>query len=541
MKKFLSVILAMAMVASMAACGNSAPAEESKPAESTPSTTTPAPSTPATTPAAPEAVEYKTELNIAINANPPSLDVPAVNSNIVGGIGMHIFEPLFSLDASSQPTAVLADSYEVSGDGKVYTIKLRQGVKFHNGQEMTADDVVASMTRWLEKSGKAAPLLGGSTFEKVDDYTITMTMPEAYSDALNVLAGNIQWAAIMPKSVVEAATDEGIGEYIGTGPYKLVEWKQDQYVHLTKYEEYQQPAGESSGFTGEKLAATENLYFRVVTDATTRIAGVQTGQYDVAEGIPADQYSILAADSNVALSTKTAGTLNLFFNTTVGVMANEGVRDAIMMALNCDEISMGAYGEPALYVVNPGWCNPADAQWGSTAGEAVYNKGDKEGAKAAAEAAGYKGEEIVMVTTPDYPEMYNATLVVCQQLIEAGFNATIMESDFATFMERRADPNQFSLFITSNSYNLSPVQLSVLGSSWAGLNAPEVQEGIKGIRMAASSEESRAAWENLQNFLYEYGAACVMGHYSGVIATGAEVEGFDYFNFPVYWNAKVPA
>ena len=167
MKKFLSAILAMAMVLSMAACGASEkPAETpeaNKPAESTPA----APATPAE-PAAPVA-EYKTELNIAINANPPSLDVPAVNSNIVGGIGMHIFEPLFSLNADSQPTAVLADSYSVSEDGKVYTIKLRQGIKFHNGEEMKADDVVASMTRWLEKSGKAAPLLGGSTFEKVDD------------------------------------------------------------------------------------------------------------------------------------------------------------------------------------------------------------------------------------------------------------------------------------------------------------------------------------------------------------------------------------
>lgn len=227
--KFSRVLdLALAAAMMLSACGSSTPAE-----------TPAAPSTPAA-PAAPEAVEYKTELNIAMNANPPSLDVPAVNSNIVGGIGMHIFEPLFSLNAESQPTAVLADSYTVSEDGKVYTIKIRQGVKFHNGQEMVADDVVASMTRWLEKSGKAAPLLGGSTFEKVDDYTITMTMPEAYSDALNVLAGNIQWAAIMPKSVIDAATEEGIGEYIGTGPYKLAEWKQDQYVHLTKYEDYQQ-------------------------------------------------------------------------------------------------------------------------------------------------------------------------------------------------------------------------------------------------------------------------------------------------------------
>lgn len=515
LKRFLALALSACMLLSATACGSSEQGSTSG--------------------------EYKTELNIAINANPPSLDVPAVNSNIVGGIGMHIYEPLFALNQDAQPTAVLAESYEVSSDGKTYTIKIREGVKFHNGQELTADDVVASMTRWLEKSSKAAPLLGGSTFAKVDDHTITMTMPEAYSDALSVLAGNIQWAAIMPASVVEAATEEGISEYIGTGPYKLAEWKQDQYVHLTKYDEYQQPEGESSGFTGKKEAATKDLYFRIVTDSTTRVAGVQTGEYDIVEGVSSEQYADLTTDENVALYTKTAGTLNLFFNTTVGIMANEGVRDAIMMALNCDEISLGAYGDENLYVVNPGWCNPADAQWGTEAGSEVYNKGDAEGAKKAAAAAGYKGEEIVLVTTPDYPEMYNATLVVSQQLIEAGFNAVVKESDFATFMERRADVNQFSLFITSNSYNLSPVQLAVVGQAWAGLDAPEVAEGLSAIRLAASAEDSRAAWEDLQSFLYEYGAACVLGHYSGVIASGAEVEGFNYFNFPVYWNVKVPA
>ena len=163
-------------------------------------------------------ISYKTELNVAITANPPSLDVHGVNSNIVGGIGTHIYEPLFAMDANYEPAGVLADSYTISEDGKVYTIKLRQGVKFHNGQEMTADDVVASMSRWLELSGKAKALLAGTVFEKADDYTITMTLPEAYADALTVVAASIQFPAIYPKSVIDSAGTEGITEYIGTGP-----------------------------------------------------------------------------------------------------------------------------------------------------------------------------------------------------------------------------------------------------------------------------------------------------------------------------------
>ncbi len=488
---------------------------------------------------APE-VTYKNEINIAINANPPTLDVHFANSNIIGGIGYHTNEPLFALDGNYEVQPVLAEGYEVSEDGLVYTISLRQGIKFHNGQEMKADDVVASMTRWLQLSGKAKALLDGTVFAKVDDYTITMTLPQAYADTMTVVAGSIQWAAIYPKSSIDSATDAGITEFIGTGPYKLEEWKQDQYILLTRNEEYAQPAGEGSGFAGAKEAAAEKIYFRVVTDETTRIAGVQTGEYDVSEGISLEQYETLAADKNVALSVKTAGTLNMFFNTSKRILANPDMRQAVLAAINCDDVMLASYGDPNLYVLNPGWCNPEDAAWGTDAGSEYYNQNNPEKAKELLTKAGYNNEEIVLVTTPDYPEMYNATLVVQQQLIAAGMNAVVEQYDFATFMEHRANTDQYDLFITSNRYNLSPVQLSVLTKDWAGLNAQEVDDGIVAIRTAASQAESSAKWAELQEFLYEYGSSIVFGHYSGLVAAGADVEGFTYFDLPIYWNVKVP-
>lgn len=524
-KKIIALLLAMVMLLSLAACGGN---DEPQGTEGNQDAT-----------GGQEEVSYKTEVNIAMTANPPSLDVQAVNSNIVGGIGAHIYEPLFAMNANYEPTPVLAESYEVDETGTVYTIKLRQGIKFHNGQEMVADDVVVSMTRWLEKSSKALALLDGSVFEKVDDYTITLTVPAPYSDVMTVLAASIQFAAIMPASTIDA--DSNVTEYIGTGPYTLAEWKQDQYIHLTAYADYQQPEGESSGFTGKRDLTSTDLYFWVVTDESTRIAGLQTGQYDIAEDIPLERYAELSADTSLAMYSKTAGTINLFFNTTHGIMANADMRQAIMACLNCEDIMYAAYGDPNTYVLNPGWCNPDDSQWGSTAGSDYYNQNDIEKAKTLLEQAGYNGEEIILVTTPDYSEMYNATLVVHQQLVSAGINAKVEQYDFATFMEHRSDPNQFSLYITSNRYNLSPVQLSVLTKDWAGLDVAEVDAGIVSIRTAASTEEARAEWESLQGFLYEYGAASVLGHYSGVIAARADVEGFEFFDFPLFWNVKVPA
>lgn len=519
--------LAMCMTLALAGCGNSGDSGNSNSSKTE------------TNDSGEKAGAGKTELKIAIAANPPSLDPPSVNSNVVGGIGIHVYEPLFAMNGDYEPTPVLAESYEVSDDGMVYTIKLREGVKFHNGEEMTADDVVASMNRWLELSAKANTLIGGSVFEKVDDYTVSMKANEASSDIIMVLASPIQFAAIYPKEVVDAASDEGISDFIGTGPYKVAEWKQDQFIELEKYEGYQPSEGESSGLAGEKKASMEKITYEVVTDTSTRIAGVKNGQYDIIEEVPLEQYEELSQEPGLEMNVNRGGTLNLFFNTTEGIMANEDIRQAALAALNCDDILLASYGDPNLYELNAGWCDPTDAQWGTDAGKEYYNQQDTDKAKKLLKDAGYNNEPIILVTTPDYDEMYNATLVVQEQLKQAGFNAEVESYDFSTFMEHRADPKQFSMFITSNSYNMLPIQLSVLDSGWAGLDRQEVTEGIAAIRSAESDEAAASAWEDLQTFLYEYGAATVLGHYTGVTTMNANVEGNDYLRFPIYWNVTV--
>jgi len=485
------------------------------------------------------ATETKDELHIAVSANPPSLDVQTSNSSLVGEIAAHVFEPLFAMDDKYEPTPVLAESYEVNDDGSVYTIKLREGVKFHNGKEMTSEDVVASMNRWIKNCSRAKALLEGSVFEAVDDYTVTLTVNKPASDILMILANPSMFAAIYPKEVVDSATEEGISEYIGTGPYKMTEWKQDQYVKLDKFEDYKNSDNATTGLAGKKEAATPTLYFDVVTDVSTRMAGVQNGQYDIAEEVPTDNYEELSNDKNLKLDVTNGGTLNLFLNTTEGIMANEDMRQAVLAVLNCEDILYASYGNEDLYELNAGWMNLSDAQWSTEAGKEYYNQNDEKKAKELLKKAGYNNEEITLVTTPDYPEMYNATLVLQEELQKIGVNAVVDSNDFNTFMEHRSDPKQFSMYITSNSYALLPVQLSALNKEWAGLDAPEVTEGIDAIRFADSTEDAKTAWENLQTFLYEDGAASVIGHYTSVNALNAKAEGYEFLRYALYWNTTV--
>src|SRR5699024_3248288 len=129
----------------------------------------------------------------------------------------------------------LADSVETE-DNQTFNFKLRQGVKFHNDEEMMAEDVIASMERWQETSPLTGSIFDDATWEAEDDYTVTLTLSKPSALTLDTIATVKHAPAIMPKEIVESADAEGVTEYVGTGPYKLVEWKQDQHIHLERFD-----------------------------------------------------------------------------------------------------------------------------------------------------------------------------------------------------------------------------------------------------------------------------------------------------------------
>lgn len=181
--------------------------------------------------------EYADEMDIAVTAQPPTLDSAMTVSQVALDIAGNIYETLYTLNEDYEPTPMLAESVDVSEDGLTYTFHLREGVKFHNRNEMTSDDVVASMNRWLEKSSRAKTLLAGAKFETQDPYTTVLHLEKATSDVLIIMSAQANFPAIMPKEIIESAPAEGVTEYIGTGPFKFEEWKQDQFIHLVKNED----------------------------------------------------------------------------------------------------------------------------------------------------------------------------------------------------------------------------------------------------------------------------------------------------------------
>jgi len=344
----------------------------------------------------------------------------------------------------------------------------------------------------------------------------------------------------MPKEIIEAAGPEGVTEYIGTGPYKFEEWKQDQYIHLVRYEDYQPVDSAPSGFSGRKEAPTEHIYFHFVTDHSTRIAGAKTGLYDIVADIPIENYDELAAEPGIKLETFAGGTLTAFLNTADGVFANNvKLRHAVLAALNNDEIMLASFAKPELYTLDPGYMNLNQTQWATDAGAEYYNQANVEKAKQLLSEAGYNGEEITLLTTKDYNEMYTATLVIQEQLRQIGMNVKVDNYDFPTFLETKNDRSKWDLFVASTGYQLTPPQLLAVTPDWAGLNDQKVKDSLVAIRSASSSEEAAKVWEELQGYLYEIGSSTVIGHYNSLVAVSTKIEGYEQFEAPVAWNAKI--
>src|SRR5699024_3867590 len=146
-----------------------------------------------------------------------------------------------------------------------------------------------------------------------DQYTVTLKVNEPSPLILFSLAAH-RYPSVMPKEVIESAESTGVMEFIGTGPFKLIEWKQDQDIHLTKFEDYQPVDLPCDATSGNKEALVDDLYFEIVADASTQLAGVQTGQSHIVLHLPNEYYEQAKSNPDVQVDATMYGTMNIVFN-----------------------------------------------------------------------------------------------------------------------------------------------------------------------------------------------------------------------------------
>jgi peptide/nickel transport system substrate-binding protein len=481
-------------------------------------------------------------LRIAQIGEPPTLDPSATTVGVTSNIGMNIFETPFAFDASWSPQPMLVESHAMSPDGRTHTFKLRRGVTFHNGKEMGAEDVVASLVRWGKVGSR-----GAVVFQHVeavtapDKYTVVMRLKEPFAPLLAFLALPSSAAAIMPKEIAEATPAGPVTEFIGTGPYRFVEWLPNRHVKLARWDRYSPRSEPASLYAGRREPLVDEVMFYPVGNVATRIAGVRSGDYDLADSISTDLYAQLKGDPRVVPEVHQPGTwLVFFFNKKAGLMANVKLRQAVMVALSMEPILQVTVGNPDLYQMTPS-IYPKGTPWYTEVGAPWYNQGNVERAKALAAEAGYKGEPIRWLTTQQYDWMYKSSTVAADQLRKAGFNIDQQVYEWAGVVARRAKPEEWEMFTTGHGFVPDPALVDVFSTTYPGWWETPAKTKLFGeFNRALDPRERQQIWQKLQELVFTEGGWVKTGDFAFVRLRSKALQGYKPAGIGmIVWNLAV--
>lgn len=480
-------------------------------------------------------------LRIAEIGEPLTMDTAATTATQTSIETQAIFEELFAFDANFKIQPMLAESYTASKDGLTYTFVLRKNVPFHNGKEMTADDVVASLNRW----GKVSPR-GSSVYKNVesvtakDKSTVVMKLKESFAPLLAFLALPNGAAAIMPKEIIDATGTGPLKQYIGTGPYKFAEWVPDRHVKLARFDNYAARSEAPSGAAGKREALADEIYFYPVSQISTRVAGVQSGDYDVADQTPPqDAYQELKKDPRVVVEPiKPGDFLTFFFNKKQGLMTNEKLRQAVEVALDMQPIMKATFGDPTLFSLGPS-IYPAGTPWYTTAGQELYNVHDPAKARQLMKEAGYNGEPVRWLVTQQYDFMFKSTVVASAQLQHVGFKVDMQVLEWAGVLDHRSKPADYDLFTTSHGFVPDPALITVFNPTYPGWwDSPEKNKAFDEFNQTADPTARVRTWAKLQALVYKQAPLVRPGEYYGLVMRTKALSTFHASYFGIFWNVQ---
>jgi len=334
------------------------------------------------------------------------------NDTLSQAMAKSFYEGLYGFDKDMKMIPVLAESYDVSKDGLVYTIKLKKGIKFHDGTDFKADAVKANFDRVTNPENKLKRYGLYSNIAKtevVDDYTARITLKTAFSAFINNLA-HPSGVMISPAAIAKYGKDIASNP-VGTGPFKFVEWNRTDFLKVTKFD----------GYWHKGYPKVDTITWKPVIDSNSRAAVMQTGEAHFTYPVPYELAEVLKAKPGLELVAAPSIIVRyLSMNTQQKPFDNAKVRQAINYAINKDavaKVAFGGYATPADAVV------PAGVEFSIKTGLWPY---DVAKAKQLMAEAGYpNGFETELWSAYNHTIAQKVTQVLQQQLAQIGVKVKI--------------------------------------------------------------------------------------------------------------------
>ncbi|MBN8940164.1 MAG: ABC transporter substrate-binding protein [Rhizobiales bacterium] len=399
-------------------------------------------------------------LRFVPQANLTSLDPIWTTATVTGNHGYYVYDTLYGEDAAFKPQPQMAEGHEVLDNGRKWRIRLRQGLKFHDGSPVRSVDCTTSIARWCQRDTFGL-LLGKATegFTIVDDRTFEIRLTRAFPLLLNALAKADNACFIMPERLAKTDGNKQITEVVGSGPYRFLAAEYNSGVRAVyeKFDGYVSRQETSSRNAGAKVAYFPRIEWQIIPDPATAANALMRGEIDWWERPLADLQPMLARNRDIVREViDLAGRTSIMrLNHLQPPFDNVKVRQAVRMAVRQEEYMRASQGDDT-----SGW-QICRSLWGRGTPNYAGEQEDLmpqsiEKAREALKASGYSGQKVVIINPTDFPDIGPLGQVTADVLAKIGMNVDLNESDWGTVIQRRnsrepVEKGGWSIFHTTGS------------------------------------------------------------------------------------------
>jgi peptide/nickel transport system substrate-binding protein len=470
--------------------------------------------------------------------------------------GFYVYDTLYGLDAQMRVKPQMAEGHTTSADGLTWTIRLREGLFFHDGEPVRSRDCAASLRRWCSRD-TFGRTLGAAVAEwkAPDDRTLVIQLSRPFPLLLDALAKpGTSPAFIMPERLGNTEATKPLSEVIGSGPYRFAadEFVPGSRAAYRKFDRYV-PRQEAPEWTsGGKVVHFDRVEWMMMPDQATAAAALQAGEVDWWEQVGADLIPLLRRNRDITIANgDPAGYMGVLrFNHLHPPFNNAKARQALLTAVNQADF-MGAVtnSDDTAYNVCHAFF-PCTTPYGRPSSPDPMAEANLERARALLKESGYGGEKIVLLNPSDFASIAPFGLIAHDLLTRIGFNVDLIATDWGSVLSRivsRKPPAE-------GGWNLYPVWWSGMGivtpsqnalirgqgdGGWTGWYESKEMEAMNDRWLSAASEAERMQiGAQMQDLAFRDVPTVPLGQFFIRTAYRKSLTGMLEGPRPVPWNLR---
>ena len=396
----------------------------------------------ATTLARPALAQATPTLRFVPTTDLAALDPIWTTGYVVRNHGYMVYDTLFATDAAFRVRPQMAEGLETADDGRTASIRLREGLRFHDGATVLARDCVASIRRWAARDGFGATLMKQTDeLAAGDDRTIRFRLKAPFpllADALGKLSGPVPF--MMPERSAQTDPQVQIKEAVGSGPFRFLpgEWVQGSSAAWARFDGYVPRDEAPDGMAGGKVVNVARVEWHTIPDPATAIAAMQRGEMDWLEAPAPDLLPVVAQQRDLVVSTlDPIGTYVLLrFNSLQPPFDDVRVRRAVLHAVNQADYLQAMVGDASRYRECKAFF-PCGTPLSTGEGNAAMDAKLAE-ARSMLKASGYDGRPVVVISPSDQPLISPLGEVTADLLRRMGMAVDLVATDWGSVLARRA-------------------------------------------------------------------------------------------------------